>query len=95
MTTLTYERLKTLHQAGPSRQNLLKDLHDYIYQWTETIPTGGIRIDISQALKTIYEQHAKHLAAEKARTTQSKKVQSIDSLLAESDYNEDDTEWDY
>jgi hypothetical protein len=94
MSTLTYERMNSLGRHGRSSKSVLQELHDYIYQWTETIPTGGTRVDITEALKTIYQQHSEQLAIEKARAAQTKEIESIDSDLHGNDSNYDDAEYD-
>jgi hypothetical protein len=91
---LTYARVKQL-QKTVNRENLLQDLHNYIYQWTETIPTGGNQVDISQVLQETYDQYAKKLANEKAQAAARKENESIDRSLDAGSYDHsDDTDYD-
>lgn len=64
--TTTYERIRELNQPKAIRPNMLKDLHDCIYRWAETIPTGGAKIDISDNLKDIYQTHSERISRKKA-----------------------------
>lgn len=92
----THARIKQLHRIGANDQNLLKDLHDYIYKWTESIPLGGHRIDISDKLRTIYDNYMAKLATQQKLAEKTKHVESIDSYLDEDDYDffDDDDEYD-
>lgn len=56
MGTPTFKRIKRLKSVDTDTNTLLKDLHDCIYSWTESIPfDGGHSIDISQPLREIYQ----------------------------------------
>jgi hypothetical protein len=95
MTTLTHTRMRTLHQPGPASENMLKDLHDTIYQWTETIPAGGNKVDISEALRIIHQKHLEQLEAEKKQAAHAAEVESIDSYLDADDYGYDSQDAEY
>jgi hypothetical protein len=82
--------MNQLNQTGALKQNVLQDLHDYIYQWTESIPNGGIKVDISDALVTIYDSYQKQVAAEKERLAKEREAESIDEYLDDDEVNYDD-----
>jgi hypothetical protein len=94
MSQHTHERVNQLNQSGAVNRNVLKDLHDYIYQWTETIPAGGFRIDISDALTTIYDNYQQQLALEKAQTLQSQDSLSLKKYVEDDDFDYDDNDDD-
>jgi hypothetical protein len=77
-----------------ANRNLLKELHDTIYQWAETIPSGGVQVDISNALVSTYESYQRQEAAEKERRAKELEAASLNSYLTDEDYDYDDDIYD-
>lgn len=93
MTRYTHERMNELDPLHVKR-NLLKELHDTIYQWTETIPTGGVQVDISNALISTYDNYQRQQAAEKERQIKEQEAESLNNYLANANYDYNDDIYD-
>lgn len=85
--TTTYERIRELNQSTSTDPNMLKDLHDCIYQWAETIPTGGAKQDISTDLKRIYQTHSERISQKNQAALATAEKHQAESLEVAVDSN--------